>query len=210
MSRSIASLAVATLLFVTPALAEKNTKLEPKIAKLGTLALEQAFDSPLKKTMVAVKGEWNVVDGVLIGKELASDHHAAVLNCVKQNRNSVVRFSFKFDGDTRGMHFSLNKKRGHLFRVIVSPTKLSINLDKDKKDPASKAVALGNANGKFVPGNWYTMQIEMVGDQVAVQTDNGMELAVSHEKLDVDKPGYRLVMRGNSLSIDDLHVWDVR
>jgi hypothetical protein len=60
-----------------------------------------------------------VIDGVLVGKELKADKHAAVLNFQKSNRNSVVRFSFKLDGETKGFNFSLNHAKGHLFRVNV-------------------------------------------------------------------------------------------
>jgi hypothetical protein len=131
-----------------------------------------------------------------------------VLNYQKKNRNSVVRFSFKLDGDTNGFHFSLNHKGGHLFRVVVAPTKLTVNLDKDKKDPKSKSIVLGSAKSAFEQGKWHTMQIEMVGDRVVAQTDNGAIVDASHAKLDTDKPNYRFVMRGATLSIDDLHVWE--
>jgi hypothetical protein len=119
-----------------------------------------------------------------------------------------VRYSFKLDENTKGFNFSLNHKGGHLFRVVVAPTKLTINLDKDKKDPNSKAVVLGSAKGDFEQGKWYTMQIEMVGDRVVVQTDNALSVEATHAKLDTDKPNYRFVMRGDSLTIDDLHVWE--
>ncbi len=56
---------------------------------------------------------------MLVGKELKADKHAAVLNFQKLNRNSVVRLSFKLDGETSGFSFSLNYAKGHLFRVNV-------------------------------------------------------------------------------------------
>jgi hypothetical protein len=151
-----------------------------------------------------------VVDGALVAKELAADKHAAVLNYQKKNRNSVVRFSFKLDGSTKGFNFSLNHAKGHLFRVVIAPTKMTVNLDKDKKDSKSKAVVLASAKGSFEQGKWYTMQVEMVGEQVVAQTDNGVIAEATHAKLDTDKPNYRFVMRDETLSIDDLQIWDVK
>ncbi|MBC7965709.1 MAG: hypothetical protein H7Z17_07250 [Fuerstia sp.] len=133
-----------------------------------------------------------------------------MLNFQKKNRNSVVRFSFKVDGTTTGFNFSLNHAKGHLFRVVVTPTAMTINLDKDKNDPKSKAVVLGTARGKFERGKWYTMQIEMQGDKVVAQTDNGLSVEATHATLDTDKPNYRFVMKGDSLAIDDLQIWELK
>lgn len=190
--------------------AEKNAPLEPKIAKTGSPVLSESFDSPLAPPMVGVKGRWKVTDGNLVGAELAADKHAAVLNVQQQNRNSVVRFSFKADGNTSGLNLSMNHAKGHLFRVVATPSGISIVLDKDKKDPNSKPVVLATAKGELASGQWHTLQLEIVGDRVLAMTDNGLIAEASHPSLDVDKPNYRFVMKGDSLTIDDLQIWDVK
>ena len=195
---------------VSAALAEKNVPLDTKLCTLESPLLAETFSHSLRKSLQTVKGQWNIVDGTLRGKELAADKHAAVLNCDYENRNSAVRFSFKLDGSTEGLQFSLNHARGHLFRVVVSPTAMTVMLDKDKKDPNSKAVQLGSTKGVFEQGKWYTMQIEIVGDKVYAQTDNGVRVQATHASLDTVKPNYRFVMRGDSLSIDDLHIWELK
>jgi hypothetical protein len=207
MLRNVGPLLVM-LYLVSPAMAEKNVSIDPKIGPIETPVVTQSFDDELSEPLAAIKGEWKVKDGVLVGKELKADKHAAVLNFQKSNRNSVVRFSFKLDGKTNGFSFSLNHAKGHLFRVNVTETAMSVNLDKDKKDPASKAVVLGTAKGKFERGKWYTMQIEMQGEKVVAQTDNGLLVEATHASLDTDKPNYRFVMKGDSLSIDDLQIWE--
>jgi hypothetical protein len=209
MSRTLFSL-FSVVCIAVPTLADKNATIEPTIARLGSVIASESFDQPLAKPMQAVKGEWKTIDGVLVGKELAADEHAAVLNYQQKNRNSVVRFSFQLNDQTKGFNFSLNHRGGHLFRVIVSPAKLAISLDKDKKDPASKPMVLANAKGDFQQGKWYTLQVEMVGDRVVAQTDHGIRVKASHAKLDTDKPNYRFVMRGESLSIDDLQIWEAQ
>lgn len=201
--------AAITLLLVTTAQAEKNSAIAPKIGSLGSAIFETSFDTVISDPFKAVKGEWGVTDGALVGKELAADKHAAVLNLQKKNRDSVIRFSFKCEGKTNGLQLSLNHKGGHLFRVAVAGNSVSITLDKDKKDPKSKAMKMATATGKFEKGKWYTMQVEMKGDRVVAQTDNGLSLEATHEKLDTDKPNYRFVMRGSSVAIDDVSIWNV-
>ncbi len=209
MSRTLLSL-LSVVCFAVPSLADKNATIEPSIATIGSAIANESFDGDLTPSMQPVKGDWKTIEGVLVGKELAADKHAAVLNYQKKNRDSVVRFSFKVDNKTEGLSLSLNHSGGHLFRVVVSPSKLTINLDKDKKDPQSKPLVLDSAKGEFEQGKWYTMQIEMVGDRVVAQTDNGISVKAAHPKLDTDKPNYRFVMRGESLSIDDLQIWEAQ
>ena len=201
-------LAILVVLTSSNAMAEKNATLEPKLGITGEVTFQDSFDDSMPEVFKTAKGEWTVQDGLICGKELASDQHAAVLNLQQKNRDSVVRVSFQFNGSTKGFNLSLNHKGGHLFRVVVTPAAMRVNLDKDKKDPSSKAIALGAAKVRFKPGEWYTLQVEMKGERVVAQTDNSAVIEVSHAKLDTEKPNYRFVMRGDSLKLDDLTVWD--
>lgn len=192
-------------------LADKNTDISATMAKPGKVLLSDDFSgAELGKLWAAAKGEWKINDGAIVAKELKADKHAAVLTCKLKNRDSVVRFSFKLDGSTKGFHFSLNHAKGHLFRVIVTPTGLTVRTDKDKKDATIKSELVGQAKGKFEQGKWYTLQIEMVGDRVVAMTDNGLKVTGQNPRLDTEKPNYRFVMRGETLSIDDLKIWAVK
>ena len=71
-------------------------------------------------------------------------------------------------------------------------------------------MVLGTAKGKFEQEKWYTMQIEMQGDKVVAQTDNCLTVEATHATLDTDKPNYRFVMKGDSLAINDLQIWELK
>jgi hypothetical protein len=133
-----------------------------------------------------------------------------VLTCKLKNRDSIVRLSFKLDGSTKGFNFSLNHAKGHLFRVIVEPTGLIVRTDADKKDKTIKSELIAEAKAKFEQGKWYTLQVEMVGDRVVAMTDNGLKVSGQHPRLDTEKPNYRIVMRGETLSIDDFKIWSAK
>lgn len=204
-------LAALTVLAASTALclAEKNADLKPAHAPAGKLVVDESFaGAALGKAWTANKGDWQVRDGAVIGKEKASDEHAAVLTLGQPNRDSILRFSFRLDG-AKGFNVSWNHAKGHLFRIGIAEDGLTLNKDKDKKDPASKAVALGKAAGKFEAGKWHTVLVEVQGAKVSVQADNGVKLAGSHPELDVDKTGYRFVTRGESLRLADVKVWSV-
>ncbi len=201
---------IAALLALLPhaSFAGKGADLKPILAKPGKAIVEETFaGSALGKNWTPAKGDWQVSGGELTGKEKKEDNHAAVGALNQPNHNSIIRFSFKFDG-VKSLSLSYNHAKGHLFRVNVAPTGITVNTDKDKKDEASKAVVLGKADAKFEQGQWYTMQVEVKGAKVAVQTDNGVKIEGSHPSLDVEKTGYRFVTKGESLRLADVKAWE--
>jgi hypothetical protein len=198
------------LVTVMPGFAAKNAKLKPTLVTPGTVALEESFSGPaLGKRWSVSKGEWKVTDGVVEGREKAEDKHAAVLTCKVPNRDSAIRFSFCL-GKAKQFHLSFNRKRGHLFRVMVTPGSLVLRTDKPGKKSKIRPVVLAKAAVKFDPEQWYTMLVEVRGDHVSVQTDNGAKLKGSHSSLDVDKPNYRFILRGQALQLDDVTIWKAK
>lgn len=198
------------LLACSPAVAAKNAKLKPALVTPGEVVLEDSFSgTSLGKRWGVNKGEWKVADGVVKGREKADDKHAAVLTCKVPNRNSAIRLSFKL-GQAKQFHLSFNKTRGHLFRVIVTPERLLLRTDKPGKKSKVRPVVLAKAGVKFAADQWYTLLVEVSGDRVSVQTDNGARINGTHSSLDVDKPNYRFILRGDGLQLDDVTIWKAK
>jgi len=178
-------------------------------ADLGAPTVVDEFDrAELGSKWSVAKGSWTIVDGAIVAKELKSDMHAAVLSFNHPNHNSVVEFSFMLDGN-KSFNLSFNKARGHLFRVAVAPDRIAVTLDKDKKDPDSKAQRLAATKATFEPGKWYTLRVTVDGETVTVTTDNGVKLTAQHADINQPKPNYRFVMTGESLKLDNLKIWDL-
>jgi hypothetical protein len=208
--RVVVTLLIAAFGFSNVARGEKDRDLRLAFAKAGKPVVQEKFDGPkLPKGWVVNKGDFQVREGAIVGWEKKEDMHAAVLTLQKPFRNSILRFSFRRDG-VSGFNVSFNHPKGHLFRILINDDGLTVSKDRDRNDPASKPVVLGKAEGKFPTGQWQTMQIEIVGDKVAVQADNGVKVEASHPGLDVEKTGYRFVMRGSTLLLDDVTVWEVQ
>ena len=149
-----------------------------------------------------IKGEWKVVDGALTGAELESDKHAAVFAIPDPHKDSSLQFRFRLDG-TRGFHLSYNHAKGHLFRVVVAGDTVSVTMDKDKKDPASKAVPLGKETFTANPGEWVGMSCSVEGTTVKV-TCGDVTLTGTHDGLAKEKTGYRFVVQGATAGFDDV------
>lgn len=195
--------ALGLLASALPSYAGKGAALKPTLGTAGDVIAEDKFDaSALDKSWAVAKGDWQIVDGAVVGKEKAADNHAGVMALNKPIHDTAVQFSLKLDG-AKGCDISFNHPKGHLFRVVVTPAGVSIHKDGDKNDKSIKAAELGKVAAKFEPGQWTSFLIEVKGGKVAVQTDTGLKVEGSDPSLDVDKTGYRFVVRGESLAIDD-------
>ncbi|MCP5541928.1 MAG: hypothetical protein H7A53_04705 [Akkermansiaceae bacterium] len=171
----------------------------------GPVASDDFSGSALSEKWNVAKGAWTITDGKLKGVELASDKHAAVATYVAPHTNSKVKLSFQLAGSD-GFHLSFNHEKGHLFRVIVTSKDATLTTDKDKKDPASKAVQLCKVEGAFEQGKTYTVTCETKGDSVTAEFDNGVKLSGSDPSLATKKTGYRLVVKGEGVLFDDFAV----
>jgi hypothetical protein len=149
-----------------------------------------------------MKGEWKVVDGALTGAELESDKHAAVFSIPDPHKDSSLRFRFRLDG-AKGFNLSYNHAKGHLFRVAVAGGTVTLTMDKDKKDPASKAEVLGKADFAVKPGEWVEMTCSVEGTTAKV-TCGDVTLTGAHENLAKEKTGYRFIVQGASVGFDDI------
>ena len=205
----ITRILIATIALSAVAFGAKSANLTPSIAKPGTATVDESFAaSELGKLWTVAKGNWKVRDGVLVGSEKKEDSHAAVLTLSQKNHDSIIRFSFKFDG-TDNLSLSYNHAGGHLFRVNIAKDGVTVMKDGDKKDTSIKAAQMGKAEAKFEQGKWYTMLVEVQGTKVSVQTDNGVKISAAHDALNVDKTGYRFVVRGASVALADVKAWDI-
>jgi hypothetical protein len=208
MNKSLASLATLALSSAF-AFAAKDAELKPAITTPGKSLLEAHFKSgALEAPWTIAKGDWVVQEGTIVGKEKASDNHNAVLFLKLPARDSVIRFSYKLDGANK-FELSYNQAKGHLFRVLVETDSLTVARDRDKKDEASKREPLAKTAAALPSGEWHTILVEVKGEQVEVQTDDGAKVELKNPDVNVDKTGYRFVMHGASLLLDDVRVWEV-
>ena len=187
--------------------AEKAADLQLASGSLGKPAFEETFDTPsLAAAWSVKKGDWQVQDGSLVGKEKKEDNHPAVLFLDKPLHDSTIRFSFKLDG-SKGLALSYNTGKGHLFRCSFNAKGVVINRDRDKNDAASKASEMAKATTTFNKGSWYTVLVSIEGNKVTLRTDNGVQLEATDPALNVEKTGFRFVTTGESVALDDVKVW---
>ncbi len=203
------------LLLTLPALA---ADLEPTLGKKGKLLLEEKFDGPaVPAGWTKNTGKISVAEGTLHASQLASDEHIGAFRKAVPMQDAVVQLDFKFTGATM-FHLGFDpapgqlKKKGHLLALAITPNGWTLTENVDKADPKSKNVVHAKAATKFEPGQWFTLQFEMKGEQVVVRVDGKEPLRASAPDFKVKKPG--LVFRaggkdGQEVLIDNVKVWEL-
>ncbi len=154
----------------------------------------------------AAKGQWDLVKGALRGTELKADHHAASIRTdIELPTTLALQFDFRFDGGTV-IHCSFNGK-GHICRATLTPSGFVIKGEKVKKDADDKAVTVGQVQQSFDPGKWYTMLIEIDGEQMVARVDDDHVAFGSDAKIARGKSNVGFPMAGVSSQIDNLKIW---
>lgn len=187
--------------------ADDATTLEPLMLTRGKQIFDESFASGIPGTWKKAKGEWEIVKGALQGAELPADKHAAVIRTdFDLPSNYIMQFDFKFDGG-KVIHCSFNGK-GHICRATLTPSGFTLKGEINKKDPKDKAVMLGQVKQAFEKGQWYTMLLEIQGDEIVARVGkNGPVAFGSHAKVGRPKTNFGFPVAGSNASIDNIKIW---
>lgn len=186
---------------------DKGQMLPASLLKPGEMVFSDQFDRiETGERFRVLKGKWSIREQELHGAEIKADNHAAVALFGQPFRDGLLRFSFRMQG-AKGFHLSLNHSTGHLFRVVVSDREVVLRTDRDKKKQGSVSEILARSSEGVLPGEWFTMQLETVGESVLVRIDNGITLSGRASVLKCEKTGYRFVVQGQSVYFDDIQIF---
>lgn len=208
--RSLPFLAALALAVSAAAARQPAAPTTPKtlLAVPGKLLLSDDLNADLGKDWKAAKGKWEVVEGAVRGSELKADMHGAVARRNVTIKDAVIEYSFKIDG-TKQTTLSLNGAKGHVCRVIVRPTGISVQKDdQDGKDGPDKAVPLDTAEVTVKPGEWHTLVVELRGPDILATLDGKHTAFGSHAAIDVEKTNLGFTVAGEFASFRGLRVWD--
>jgi hypothetical protein len=183
--------------------------MKPLMCKRGKLLFSDDFsEAPVSKNWRVVKGQWEIADGTLKGVELKADNHAAAVRHAMDFHDGIFQFSFKLDG-AKMAAFMLNRKGGHVCRVIINSSGFALNKD---GNPAKqeKAVALATVKTPLNAGQWYTMLVEVQGSQILARIDDSHVGFGEHDGINVDKNDFGMPVSGDSASFRDIRVWEAQ
>jgi hypothetical protein len=184
----------------------------------------------LGDTWQASQRSFAIRDGVMTGGMRDQATHPAIAKVSTNFRDIALRFSFRFDGaKSFNIVFNdINEKSvhsGHVARMTVSPNKLTLTDDKTglmslewvhkRNDPQFKNAVDQVREEKshafpfnWQTGQWYTLLMEVVGDEVLVSIDGKPAgyircAGFGHPT----KTSFHFSISGRDLCVDNLTAW---
>lgn len=158
-------------------------------------------------------GHWEPADGVLVVRQLDKDNHAAASRWQVPLSDCALSLKAKFEGATM-FHVGFDpmagqlKKQGHLYSLVVSPTKAQLKKHRDKADDNSKDETLAEASLSVAPKEWFTIELKAEGEKVSVKITgkNGSlaKLDAQDASFKVAKPAVVFRVIGGDVHFDDV------
>jgi hypothetical protein len=192
--------------------------LAPTLGKRGKLILEEKFNATaVPAGWTRNTGDLDIHQGALRSRERAADQHLAAFRKPVPLQDCLIQVDVKLDGPTT-FHLGFDpapgelKKKGHLFSLILTPEQWSITEHVDKSDPKSKNNVLARAATKFSRGTWFTLALEVRGNDVVARVEGQAPLRATAKDFHVKKPGlvFRVGGKGEHAgSIDNLKIWQL-
>ena len=176
------------------------------LSAIGKEVVVDSFSSAnLDSAWKVAKGKWEIKDGALTGSELTEDKHNAVIRRQLGIHNGKISLSIRLDG-AKSAHVNINQKGGHLFRVILTPTGVTLQKDKPNANSEEKVEVLAKSSTPMAAGVWHTVDIEMNRSKVKALIDGNLRLEGDNAKLDVEKVDFGFPVSGVSASFDNVKV----
>jgi hypothetical protein len=174
----------------------------------GKQLLSDDFAAPLGKEWKVAKGKWDVSGGAVRVAELPADLHGAVARRDVPLKSAVVAYEFKLDG-AKVTTLSVNGPKGHVCRVLVRPTGISVQKDdQDGKKGDDKAVPLATAEAPVKAGEWHTLVVELRGADLLATLDGKHVAYGRHAAIDTARTNFGLTVAGEAASFRRLRVWE--
>jgi len=179
---------------------------EPLLAIPGKVILDTKLAEGLAAPFKAAKGKWEAADGALRGSELEADKHGAVMRATQELGDCIVQVEVKFAG-ARTTTLSLNGKKGHMARVSLTPTLVTVQRDDSDHEGPDKGIVFHRVKADLKPGEWHTVRIEMVGDTLLGKVDNLIGYG-SNSYFTETKTAPGVTVGGQSVEFRNFKIWE--
>ena len=169
-----------------------------KMSRSGSAILEDAFSEGLVSDRWFFQKYWAVENGELVRTEFEKPN-ARIFIKKPEYKDVVVKFDFQFRG-AEDIRFLTGTPGKYNVVVHIHRDRFFIQTATDQTVPFFPAIH-GMCKADFKENQWYTMTVEIVGDEVIAHVDRDLFVIGQHPIIDrdrdyfafqVDKPGVAL------------------
>lgn len=151
-----------------------------------TVLLKDDFTAADLKSRRALRGEWNFANGAATCTQDDAlfkkfQDHGPILFYDLAHTDATVRFSYKAEG-AKTVVFTANAEKGHVFRVVMSPTGTSIRAFPTGQ-PDAKSIALATEKLPLKSGEWVPVEVKLHGTKATVKVGDAPAKTYEHASL---------------------------
>ena len=153
------------------------------------------------------KGDWQIVGDQLKVAQIASEGHHPEIGYGGGGpfHNVIAQCKFKYDG-AQWMGFGFSDKE-HVARIMIGNDGFEL-VKMSGIGQTTKGVRLDHQNVKWDPTKWYTMTIEVLGNEIIANLDDQYVLYGQADGIDGDKGRFTLIVGGQYGWYDELKLWE--
>ena len=209
---SLASLSAADVEFARKWKAEQEAiakapkpKSELLMTKPGKVLYHSAL-TEIEEGWKAGNGNWQAGENGLTGVEVAADDHAATFKRSLKFTTAIIEFDVLL-GSTKGASFGIDDSSDHVCRVSLSPTGFQARKDDHDHEGPDKAKPFNKVQTELEPDEWYTVCVEIYGEEMLAQIDEEVSLG-SDPLLAGEKTKCGFVVSGDVVGFRNLTIWE--
>ena len=182
---------------------------EPKtlLAERGKLLVSDDLSAAPAAPWRVAKGKWELVDGAWHGEELPADNHPGVVRRPLNFKDAIIQYSFKLEGGKQAT-LSINTEKEHLCRVLIRPDAFIVQKDDMDHEGPDKAVVFQTIKTPIKPGEWHTVVVEILGNEMLASLDGDKIGFGSHEVISREKANFGFTIGGGGVALKSLRVWE--
>ena len=197
----------------------------PVLMEPGKLIFADSFKEAMIRSQWTPlhQTRWDVTNGMLHGipateefQKSRTKHNGGTPSSklVVPVKDCILQMSFKLTGKMSGAHFGFNdgtfqSGTGHVGRVTFHKRDgISLVKDKNTKLENDQVEVLKSNPFKIQSDQWYTLLLEVKGEQMVMQLKDGPTLKAQHKRFRSPKSWINLPTRGGGeIYYDDVRIW---
>ena len=179
-------------------------KLPPVLAEAKSVYQDETFPEGKENLRWHFLEWWEARDGILVRNDLLGENKRIFIK-KPEYRDVVIRFDFQFRGAEEirlvtggGGHYN--------FGVHIRRNRFRLKTADDKSVPYFPTI-LGECPFQFKKGKWYTMQVEVAGDDILARLDAKHFVVGQHPILNRKREYFAFQVDQSGAAFDNVGIW---
>jgi len=182
-------------------------KLPPVLAEAKSVYQDETFPEGKDNDTWHFLEWWEARDGILVRNDLPGENKRIFIK-KPEYKDVVMRFDFQFRGAEEirlvtggGGHYN--------FGVHIRRNRFRVKTADDKSVPYFPTI-LGECPFNFEKGKWYTMQVEVVGDEILARLDAKHFVVSKHPMLARKREYFAFQVDQSGAAFDNVGIWHAK